>query len=119
MLMPIFTGEKEEQLMMKKLVRLVSITAFGAALAIAGQTYLAEAKPTAAPAAPAATTQSTWQWQGCWGWFSSGCPFEIYRNSATGQYRRCNGCTNGGTNPNPQQCATISQQSLNVGYWCS
>jgi hypothetical protein len=101
--------------MKTKLLRLLSIITFVAAMAIAGHAYLAEAKPAAAPAA---TTQNTWQWQGCWGWFGNGCPYEIYRDSS-GQSVRCTGCTAGGTNPNPQQCPSISQQSLNVGRWCS
>src|SRR5262245_59886428 len=116
--------------MKKQLLRFLSVTLFGAAVAITGQIYLAEAKPTppaevemcaqpeAAPMSemtPAAATQSTWQWQGCWGWFGTTCPYDIYRNAA-GQYVRCNGCTSG-TNPNPGSCASISTQSLNVGRW--
>lgn len=108
----------------------------GAVMAMVGGTYFAEAeaKPTAEVSVasavaellpevpeftPAATAQSTWQWQGCWGWFASGCPYSIYRNSATGNYTRCTGCTAGPGHANPQNCPAISSQSLNTGRWCS
>jgi hypothetical protein len=59
-------------------------------------------------------TETFW---GCWSFFPSGPCRAIYRDSE-GNYTICGQCDSSGT-PGPGGCSPISEQTLEIGYWCS
>jgi hypothetical protein len=61
-------------------------------------------------------TQGSTFW-GCWSFFSAGPCRAVYRDSE-GNYTICGQCDSSGT-PGPGGCSAISEQTLEIGYWCS
>jgi hypothetical protein len=61
-------------------------------------------------------TQGSTFW-GCWSFFSAGPCRAVYRDSE-GNYTICGQCDRSGT-PGPGVCSPISEQTLEIGFWCS
>jgi hypothetical protein len=59
-------------------------------------------------------TETFW---GCWSFFPSGPCRAIYRDSE-GNYTICGECDSSGT-PGSGGCSSISERTLEFGYWCS
>lgn len=55
--------------------------------------------------------------EGCWSWTPAGTCRDVFQDSEGGHWL-CKAC--GQTNkPGQGQCSSISQRSLDSGYWCS
>ena len=62
------------------------------------------------------TANSSLAFEGCWSYFPSGSCRAIFRDGQG--YQICGKCSRNGT-PGAGGCSSISQQTLDTGYWCS